>query len=68
MQIVSYSSEHHDGVVALWREAFHYDQARNEPDAVISAKLTVQPELFFIAIEDGQVIGTALSGFDGHDG
>lgn len=68
MEIVSYSSEHHDGVVALWREAFHYAQARNEPDAVISAKLAVQPELFFIATEDGQVIGTALSGFDGHRG
>lgn len=68
MEIVAYSSEHHDGVVALWREAFHYDEPRNEPDAVIGVKLAVQPELFFVAVEGGQVIGTALSGFDGHRG
>lgn len=68
MEIVPYSSERHDGVVALWREAFPDDAPRNQPDAVIGAKLAVQPELFFVAVEGGQVIGTAMSGFDGHRG
>ncbi len=68
MEILPYSSEHHDGVVALWREAFPNEPPRNEPDSVISAKLAVQPELFFVAVQSGQVIGTALSGFDGHRG
>ena len=41
---------------------------RNEPNSVINAKLSVQPELFFLAVQDDEVIGTAMSGYDGHRG
>jgi ribosomal protein S18 acetylase RimI-like enzyme len=30
--------------------------------------MAVQPELFFVAESDGDIIGTAMSGFDGHRG
>ena len=53
------------GVVRLWELVFADDPPWNEPNLVIERKLTVQPELFFVAIADGAVVGTVLAGFDG---
>ena len=55
-------------VAALWRQAFPYPQARNDPAAVVRTKLAVQPELFFVAEDRGAVIGTVMAGYDGHRG
>jgi ribosomal protein S18 acetylase RimI-like enzyme len=52
-------------VVALWSEVFADDPPWNDPAAMIERKLRVQPELFLVAHEDLQVVGTVLAGFDG---
>ncbi len=54
-----------DGVVALWSEVFADDPPRNAPPALIDRKVTVQPELFLVALQDGRVVGTVLGGYDG---
>jgi chromate reductase, NAD(P)H dehydrogenase (quinone) len=54
-----------DGVVALWSEVFADDPPRNAPALVIDRKLTVQPELFLVALRDGRVVGAVLGGYDG---
>lgn len=36
--------------------------------ADINRKLSVQRELFFVAIDAGELIGTAMGGWDGHRG
>ena len=55
-------------VVDLWQEVFPDAPAWNDPLNDIRRKLTVQPELFFIAVKDRQLVGTAMAGYDGHRG
>jgi ribosomal protein S18 acetylase RimI-like enzyme len=61
-----------DVVVALWQEAFpeYRDVTRPQrnPHLSIANKMTTQPELFFVAEVDGRVVGTVMSGYDGHRG
>lgn len=68
VDIVSYRSEHFDGVDQLWREAFPDDPPWNRAAAAVPAKLAVQPELFLVACDEGRVVGTAMAGYDGHRG
>ena len=57
-----------EAVVALWREVFPDAPPWNDPDTDIDRKLSVQPELFFVAESDGEIVGTAMCGYDGHRG
>ncbi|MFK4791593.1 GNAT family acetyltransferase [Microbacterium sp. ZW T5_56] len=56
-----------DQVVALW-EACGLTRPWNDPRADIARKLTVQSELFLVAVEDDRITGTAMAGYDGHRG
>ncbi|MEN8185166.1 MAG: GNAT family acetyltransferase, partial [Myxococcota bacterium] len=55
-------------VVALWAQAFPESPPWNDPISDIRRKLSVQRELFLVALEAGRVVGTAMAGFDGHRG
>jgi ribosomal protein S18 acetylase RimI-like enzyme len=66
--IVTYVSDHFDGVKAVWRETFPDDPPWNVADVAIPAKLAVQPDLFLVAVDGGQVIGSIMAGYDGHRG
>ncbi len=57
-----------DGVLELWREVFHSDPAHRVPHLDLERKLALQPELLFVAVDAGTVIGTAMAGYDGHRG
>ena len=52
----------------MWRFVFGYDTAHNAPDHAIDKKLAVDDGLFFVALDDGAVIGTVMAGYDGHRG
>jgi ribosomal protein S18 acetylase RimI-like enzyme len=54
-------------VVALW-QACGLTRPWNDPYKDIERKLTEQPELFLVAEREGQVLGSAMIGFDGHRG
>jgi ribosomal protein S18 acetylase RimI-like enzyme len=60
-----------DAVIRLWQDC---DLTRpwNDPRKDIARKLTTQPELFLVATDGdgnaGEVIATAMVGFDGHRG
>lgn len=55
-------------VVALWEEAGLL-RPWNDPHADIARKLTVQPELFVVAVDPaGAIIGSVMAGFEGHRG
>ena len=57
-----------EAVVALWRQA-GLAVPWNDPYRDIERKLTVQPELFLVVEGDaGELIGTAMAGYDGHRG
>ena len=68
MEIRPYEDEDLSAVVGLWRAAFPDAPPRNEPSADIARKLEVQRELFVVATDGGEIVGTAMAGYDGHRG
>ena len=52
-------------VVELWSIVFPDDPPWNNPTDVVELKLSVQRELFLVAVVSGRVVGTVLAGFDG---
>ena len=56
-----------DQVVALW-DACGLTRPWNDARADIARKLSVQPELFLVAVDGDRVIGTTMAGYDGHRG
>lgn len=65
LEIRPYQPKDHAQVVALWSDVFADDPPWNEPAAMIRRKLAVQPELFFVACINDQVVGAVMAGFDG---
>jgi ribosomal protein S18 acetylase RimI-like enzyme len=68
MEIRPYNEADEGAVAALWTGVFAYGAPHNAPARVIRDKLAYQRELFFVAVEDGAVVGTVLGGYDGHRG
>jgi len=66
-EIVRYSSEYQDAVVDLWRKC-NLVVPQNDPVEDIQRKLVFQPDLFFVALLDGKVIGSIMVGYEGHRG
>lgn len=58
---------HRDAVIALWRDVFAYPTAHNQPELALERKLAVD-DLLFVALQDEQVVGTTMAGYDGHRG
>jgi ribosomal protein S18 acetylase RimI-like enzyme len=67
-EIRTYEERDESAVASLWREVFPNAPAHNVPEGIIARKLAVQPELFFVAVEGEELVGTALAGYDGHRG
>ncbi len=68
MKIRAFQQSDESAVVALWKEVFAYSEPRNDPARVVRQKLAFQPELFFVAAVDDEVVGTVMGGYDGHRG
>jgi ribosomal protein S18 acetylase RimI-like enzyme len=68
MEIRVYEDSDRPQIVELWRICFPNDPPHNRPEDDIARKLKVQRELFFVAEIDGKIVGSAMSGFDGHRG
>ena len=66
-QITRYSPEYQNVVIALWK-ACNLIVPQNDPLEDIQKKLAFQPELFFIALLKGQLIGSIMVGYEGHRG
>ncbi|HEY2643980.1 MAG TPA: GNAT family acetyltransferase [Galbitalea sp.] len=67
MLIRAFESRDSDAVVELWHQC-GLTRPWNDPHKDIARKLTTQPELFLVAEDDGEVIGSAMIGFDGRRG
>jgi ribosomal protein S18 acetylase RimI-like enzyme len=68
VKIRPYTAADEKAVAALWREVFPGSPAWNHPETDIQRKLAVQRELFFVATEGSELVGTAMAGYDGHRG
>lgn len=67
MDIRPFTREDTEAVVRLWHQV-GITRPWNDPHRDIERKLTVQPELFLVGVRDGEVVASAMSGFDGHRG
>ena len=63
-----YRDDDEEAVVAIWSRVFPDPAPWNAPRFAIAKKTATQRELFFVAVDEGAVVGTAMGGFDGHRG
>lgn len=66
-RIAGYKTEYLDAVVELWRKC-DLVVPQNDPVEDIEKKMNFQPNLFFIGLLDGKVIGSIMVGYEGHRG
>ena len=55
-------------VRSLWQQVFPDDPPWNRAEEAVPAKLAIQPDLFLVASDGANVIGTIMAGYDGHRG
>jgi ribosomal protein S18 acetylase RimI-like enzyme len=60
-----YRDADHSAVAKLWAIAFPDDPPWNEPTEFIFRKSRFQSELFWVATEGENLIGTVVAGYDG---
>lgn len=68
IQIRPYSEPDEAAVAELWRQVFPGSPSWNHPETDIRRKLSVQRELFLVAILGSEIVCTAMAGYDGHRG
>ena len=68
MEIRCFLESDQEEVTALWRMVFPDSSSWNIPEEDIERKLAVQRESFYVALIDGELVGTAMGGYDGHRG
>ena len=68
MEIRLYEECDERAVTHLWTEVLADAAPHNDPVTVIRQKLALERDLFFVAVEDGVVLGTIMGGYDGHRG
>lgn len=66
-QIRTFSPDDTEAVIALWHES-GLTRPWNDPRLDIQRKLGVQPELFLVAADGEDIVGTVMAGYDGHRG
>ena len=68
VDIAIYRDEHFAAVSALWQVVFPGDPPWNRAEIAIPEKLRLQPDLFFVALSQRRVVGTAMAGYYGQRG
>ena len=67
MRIRPFEPADEAAVVTLWEDC-SLTRSWNDPHKDIARKLAVQPELFFVSVEQNHIIGTVMAGYEGHRG
>ena len=67
MKIRPFQSSDEAVVIALW-ERCGLVRPWNDPHKDIQRKLAVRPELFLFGVLQGEVVATAMAGYEGHRG
>ena len=67
IEIRPYQKNDEQKVIALWRKC-NLIVPWNNPKLDIERKLKVNPELFLIGIYNGEIVATAMGGYEGHRG
>jgi len=67
MTITKYKDIYRAGLISLWNNSFPNNPRHDEPNLMIDSKLKID-NLIFIALDNEQVIGSCMAGYDGHRG
>jgi ribosomal protein S18 acetylase RimI-like enzyme len=67
MQIRAFQPEDEAAVIALW-QACDLTRPWNDPHKDIARKLQVGVDLFVVGVEGGELIASAMFGYEGHRG
>ncbi|MEM6486000.1 MAG: GNAT family acetyltransferase [Pseudomonadota bacterium] len=67
MRIRTFAETDREDVTRLWNDC-NLTRPWNDPNKDIDRKLNYQPELFFVAEVNDELVGTAMAGYDGHRG
>ena len=67
MTITEYLPEYKAAVIELWQKC-NLIRPWNNPELDIERKLKVNPELFLVGMTDGEIVATAMAGYEGHRG
>ncbi len=67
MEIRKFKESDRENVIKLW-EVCGLTRPWNDPNQDIDRKLQFQPELFFVEIDNLNVVASAMAGYDGHRG
>ena len=67
LEIRPYQKDDEEKVIALWREC-NLVVPWNNIKLDIERKLKVNPELFLIGSYNGEIVATAMGGYEGHRG
>src|SRR5262249_7482728 len=67
MEIRSFQAEDEQAVVSLWKRC-GLVRPWNDPHRDISRKLGVRGDLFLVGVVDGEIVATAMVGYEGHRG
>ena len=68
MDVRPYQEKDRAGLIALWTEVFTVSSPHHDPETSLDKKLRVDPDLLFVAVMDGNVVGSVMGGYDGHRG
>jgi ribosomal protein S18 acetylase RimI-like enzyme len=67
MEIRPYLSDDEQAVIALWQKC-NLVKIWNNPKLDIERKLGINPELFLVGLINGEVVATAMGGYEEHRG
>lgn len=67
VEITIYKPKFQDAMVDLWTTC-NLITPQNDPVEDIKKKTSFQPELFFVGLLEGKVIGSIMVGYEGHRG
>lgn len=67
MEIRSFTESDEPAVIHLWKRC-GLTRPWNDPHKDIARKLAVRPDLFLVAAEQGEIVGSVMVGYDGHRG
>ena len=67
LEIRKYEQKDENKIINLWKNC-NLIVPQNNPKIDIKKKFEFQPELFFVGLIDGKLIGTVMAGYDGHRG
>ncbi|MEL6400241.1 MAG: GNAT family acetyltransferase [Cyanobacteria bacterium J06607_6] len=67
MEIRKFREKDRQSLIDLW-QACELTRPWNDPDQDITRKISIQPDLLLVGELNGQIIASAMAGYDGHRG